>query len=255
MTALAMPSSIRRSAGSVPASAAATFNKKHEFMLAESGKFPFARFVKRFGTLPITLGAAAAGGAVATIGYLALAPRKREQPEALPAPDAQDWQSRVQTRKRSPHNAHPAHKSQRILLVFIARRSILREVQPDVRRLSMLRTLSFAVMIMFGFCAFTMQSAQAAMTEQQKIDALLADLDSPDVTFIRNGTAMSGKDAKAHLLDKQKELKVTTAQDFIAKVATQSRESGKPYMIKAKDGKEVASAEWFETKLKALDSK
>ena len=119
----------------------------------------------------------------------------------------------------------------------------------------MLRTLSFALMIMIGFCAFTVQPAHAAMTEQEKIDSLLSSLDSPDVTFVRNGVAMSAKDAKAHLLDKQKELNVTTAQDFVAKAATQSRESGKPYVIKMKDGKEVPSAQFFGEKLKALDGK
>ena len=103
----------------------------------------------------------------------------------------------------------------------------------------MLRTFSFVLLILVGFAAFTAQPAHAAMTEQQKIDALLGKLETSNVTFIRNDKEMSGKDAKKHLEDKLKELhgQVKTVDDFITKVATQSRKTGKPYIIKLKDGK------------------
>jgi len=113
----------------------------------------------------------------------------------------------------------------------------------------MLRTLSFIVLIFIG-TAFA-QPAHATMTEQQKIDALLNNLGTSDVTFIRNGTEMTGKDAKAHLQDKLKELQsqVKTADDFITKVASTSRKTGKPYVIKLKDGKEIPAADWFKQQL------
>ena len=47
---------------------------------------------------------------------------------------------------------------------------------------------------------------------------------------------------------------VKSARDFIDKVATISGTSGKPYLIRFKDGKEIPSREFLLTELKKLES-
>ena len=55
--------------------------------------------------------------------------------------------------------------------------------------------------------------------------------------------------------DKRNEIGgITTAEDFINKVASVSRETGKPYIIRLKNGKEVESSEWFHDQLKVIEN-
>ena len=73
----------------------------HEYNLAESGKYPFARFIKRFGSTPVVLGTATATGLAAFVGYCALVPKKPEGRSDQPKTDT-DWQSRVEADKDQP---------------------------------------------------------------------------------------------------------------------------------------------------------
>lgn len=114
----------------------------------------------------------------------------------------------------------------------------------------MRKIFSLIIMIFFAFPAFADQ-----LTEPQKIDALLDELSDSGVTLIRNGISMDAQTARKHLEDKIKETKdIKTAEDFITKVASQSVNTGKPYIIKFNDGIEVESAKWFHEKLQELSS-
>jgi len=55
----------------------------HEYNVAQSGQYPFARFVKKFGSWPITFSAAAITGGTALLAYFALAPTKRDSIEQI----------------------------------------------------------------------------------------------------------------------------------------------------------------------------
>lgn len=112
----------------------------------------------------------------------------------------------------------------------------------------MRKIFSLLIVMFFAFPAFA-----DGLTEPQKIDALLDTLSNSQVTFIRNGESMDTEAARQHLEDKLKTTKaVVTVEDFIAKVASQSSHTGKPYLIKLKNGKEVESATWFRERLKEL---
>jgi len=120
----------------------------------------------------------------------------------------------------------------------------------------MLRKFSYLFLILIGFSVFTAQPAHAAPSGHPRIDALLAALNEPGLKFIRNGETHDGAWAKKHLTDKWNETKgVNNADDFIAKVATNSRETGKPYIIETKDGKQMPAADWFRQRLKEIDAK
>ena len=115
----------------------------------------------------------------------------------------------------------------------------------------MLRMFSIIILALFSSSVF---AAPAPMTEQQKIDALLNAFDTPDITFIRNGEEHDGAWAKQHLTEKMQKAspKVTTASAFISDVASTSSESGKPYIIKMKDGMTMASGQWLQQKLAGM---
>ena len=95
-------------------------------------------------------------------------------------------------------------------------------------------------------------SAQATGDEKTKIEALISHIEGlQDATFIRNGKEYSSANAAKFLRAKwnRDDTEVKTVEDFISKVASASGSSGKPYLIRLKDGKEVACAEYLKSQL------
>jgi hypothetical protein len=79
--------------------------------------------------------------------------------------------------------------------------------------------------------------------------------DLKDATFIRNGSAYNSKSAAIFLRRKWQanQSEVKTARDFIDKVASFSGTSGKPYLIRFKDGREVHSRDFLLARLKSAE--
>ena len=80
--------------------------------------------------------------------------------------------------------------------------------------------------------------------EKHKIEALIKYVsEMSDAQFMRNDGAYDAKTAAIFLRRKWKanDSEVKTAHDFIDKVATISGTSGKPYVIRFKDGRELKS--------------
>ena len=103
--------------------------------------------------------------------------------------------------------------------------------------------------------ASVLVAKEAPLSEAAKIEALISHVENlQDVTFIRNGSDYDAKSAakflrakvKAHAED------ATTATDFIAKLATGSSTTGKPYVLRYKDGSEKPCAEVLTAHLKTL---
>jgi hypothetical protein len=93
--------------------------------------------------------------------------------------------------------------------------------------------------------------------EKQKIEALIKQVgDLKEMKFIRNGSTYEPSTAVRFLRGKWNANKndVRTARDFIDKVATQSGTSGRPYVIRSSDGKELPSREFLLAELKKLES-
>lgn len=76
------------------------------------------------------------------------------------------------------------------------------------------------------------------ISEEQKIEKLIAYIEKSDAVFIRNGKEYPGKEAAEHLRMKRKKAgsKVKTAKDFIDFIASKSSMSGEPYKMKFKNG-------------------
>src|SRR5262249_34347630 len=78
--------------------------------------------------------------------------------------------------------------------------------------------------------------------QQQQIEALIKQIESlDDAKFIRNGSEYDAKAAARFLKAKwdANPAGVNTADDFIEKIASISSTSGKPYLIRLKDGQEI----------------
>lgn len=97
----------------------------------------------------------------------------------------------------------------------------------------------------------------AKPTEIQKIEAIIHDLGNlKDAEFIRNGASYTAAEAAAHLRRKWKNAgnAVKSAPDFIRLCGTDSSMSGKPYLIRFKDGHEIKASDLLWTALKKLES-
>jgi hypothetical protein len=93
--------------------------------------------------------------------------------------------------------------------------------------------------------------------EKQKIEALIKQVgDLKEAKFVRNGSTYEVATAVRFLRGKwdANAAEVRTARDFIDKVASTSGTSGKPYLIRFKDGREIKSRDFLLTELKKLDA-
>ena len=93
--------------------------------------------------------------------------------------------------------------------------------------------------------------------ERQKIESLIKYVgDLKDTKFIRNGSSYDVSTAVRFLRGKWEanDDRVKTARDFIDKVASFSGTSGKPYLIRFKDSKEIPSREFLAAELQKIES-
>jgi hypothetical protein len=91
--------------------------------------------------------------------------------------------------------------------------------------------------------------------ERQKIEALIERVGSlKDAKFVRNGSPYEPSTAVRFLRGKwsQNHAQVKSARDFIDKVASVSGTSGKPYLIRFKDGKEIESRDYLLAELNRM---
>ena len=81
---------------------------------------------------------------------------------------------------------------------------------------------------------------------------LLSFVAKSDYTFIRNGQSYTGKQASYHMKTKRQYFKdkIATPEDFIRLAATKSLQTGQPYMVRTKEGKELRCDEWLKKVLK-----
>jgi hypothetical protein len=94
------------------------------------------------------------------------------------------------------------------------------------------------------------------LSEEEKIGRLIKLVADSKVSFIRNGKEHTPAEAADHLRTKRKYAgdKIRTARDFIEQLASKSSASGKPYLIRTAEGKEVPAGEWLSERLRALEN-
>lgn len=101
-----------------------------------------------------------------------------------------------------------------------------------------------------------LRAQDAPLSEKAKIEALVGRIEKLDgAVFIRNGSDYDAKTAAKFLRGKwgRNESEIKTAADFIAKAATVSSTSGKPYLIRFKDGTQTPCADFLSAELRKLE--
>lgn len=99
-------------------------------------------------------------------------------------------------------------------------------------------------------------AASLPATEQEKIERLIAAVQKLEsAAFIRNGSSYSADTAVRFLRGKWQTRRgeVLSAEDFIAKVASGSSTTGRPYYIRFQDGRQLPSAQFFRSQLAAIE--
>jgi len=111
----------------------------------------------------------------------------------------------------------------------------------------------FACAMLLAFMLHTTAHAAPDPRAQAEIAHLLDYVATPGCQFDRNGSWHDGAEARSHLQQKYdylvKRKLVTDAESFIARAATESSMSGKPYQVKCGSGKPVASATYLKEEL------
>ena len=97
-------------------------------------------------------------------------------------------------------------------------------------------------------------AATPSTAARAEIDHLLAYVEKSGCRFDRNDTWHDSREASAHLAKKERYLEergqIATAEDFVAKAATKSSMSGKPYTVRCGSAPAVTSAEWLSAELR-----
>ena len=108
----------------------------------------------------------------------------------------------------------------------------------------------FALLILFFINALTFSSSHVFADMESEINHLLTYIENSQCSFIRNGSAHSGPDARDHIVKKYNYFKdrINSAEEFIEYSATKSTISGRPYKVRC-DGKEYLTAQWLNDEL------
>jgi Family of unknown function (DUF5329) len=117
-------------------------------------------------------------------------------------------------------------------------------------------TLSW-LLFLAGVIPPFVRSQAVPPVEKEKIESLIKHVaELKDAEFVRNGTAYNAVTAATFLRRKWEshQSDVKTARDFIDKVGSFSGTSGKPYLIRFKDGTEIQSQDFLLRKLNGIEA-
>ena len=92
----------------------------------------------------------------------------------------------------------------------------------------------------------------AAESLDESINYLLDYVAKSDATFIRNGQTHTPQEAASHIKAKYEHFKdkIKTPEDFIRLSASKSLQTGQPYLVRTRDGKEMHLDLWLRNALK-----
>ncbi len=118
-----------------------------------------------------------------------------------------------------------------------------------------MKSFRFSLLILIVSIAFA-SPAKSAESLEQTISYLIDCVANSKATFIRNGTSHTPAEAAEHIRAKYAHFKkeIKTPEDFIRLSASKSLLSGKPYLVRLPDGKEMHLDAWLTDALKQRGS-
>lgn len=112
------------------------------------------------------------------------------------------------------------------------------------------------LLVCAGALALVPALAAPPPAAEREIAALIAELGRSGCRFERNGTWYDAATARAHLQKKYDYLRkrdlVNSAEQFIARGASESSMSGKPYRVQCAPQPATPAAAWFKQRLAAI---
>jgi hypothetical protein len=113
----------------------------------------------------------------------------------------------------------------------------------------------------FLVCAVSLAALRAVAVpppqELSRIERLIRAVElRKDMKFIRNGSEYDCSDAAKFLRGKLEAMgkDVTTAREFIERIASKSSMSGEPYHVKFADGRTMLASQFLSEELKRLEA-
>lgn len=110
----------------------------------------------------------------------------------------------------------------------------------------------FLSLVVLTFLSWLVPVQARAADEKSRIEGLIQHIEGlSDAKFIRNGKSYDSRNAAKFLRGKweSKAKEIKTAAEFIDKVASVSGTTGKPYLIRFKDGREVECGAYLRKEL------
>ena len=100
-------------------------------------------------------------------------------------------------------------------------------------------------------CIVMVTTMATAKESDPEVEYLLSAVGNSDCLFIRNGTEHPPAEAEAHLRMKYRKgaRYVSSADDFIARIASKSSWSGRPYQIHCPGHELQSSSQWLNDRL------
>ncbi|TGK32710.1 hypothetical protein EHQ12_12275 [Leptospira gomenensis] len=117
----------------------------------------------------------------------------------------------------------------------------------------MMKKIFSVVTFLFYSVLFSVFSEDGSVF-QNDLNSLMNSLEVCQCKFIRNGSEHDPKEAREHMERKLKaaEGRIGNISDFIEHIASKSSISGKPYLVRLKDGKTVEAKLWLTEKWKEI---
>lgn len=114
-----------------------------------------------------------------------------------------------------------------------------------------MKIFSHTLLAIIVVCAFP-NKIVAGESLEQTINYLLDYVGKSDATFIRNGQTHTPQEAVNHIKAKYEHFKsaIKAPEDFIRLAASKSLLTGKPYLVRGPDGKEIRLDVWLTDALK-----
>jgi len=114
-----------------------------------------------------------------------------------------------------------------------------------------MKIFSHSLLAIILLCAFP-NKIVAGDSLEQTINYLLDYIGKSDATFIRNGQTHTQQEAVNHVKAKYEHFKneIKTPEDFIQLAASKSLLTGKPYLVRTPNGKEMRLDIWLTDALK-----
>jgi uncharacterized protein DUF5329 len=114
-------------------------------------------------------------------------------------------------------------------------------------------TLCLRLLFTMAFALTFATQTLAKESLEETVNYLLHFIETSDATFIRNGTVHTPAEAAKHIKAKYEHFKdqIKTPEDFLRLSASKSLLTGKPYLVRTPDGKEMHLDDWLNNALEA----